>query len=357
MGTRGRVIWALGGAAALVTVEVLSAALVVGAWAALHTRPHPPPPVVIASPVPDRSASRFDEMPIPKPGGTPYAIAVTPDGSVWFSEAECTSGIGRLSRDGRWNHWPLATHCKAQPLAITVGPDGGVWYANLGSDYGKVDADGTITRFHLQEAGGSLGIAAGPDGDIWLAGISPDGPFVARVSTEGVELARYALPRGDGEARGIVAGPDGAMWFTTSNGIGRITASGDLKEFPMPAGSGAGSPYQIAAGPDGNLWFVEYLPGGIGRVGRITTAGKLTEFGTPGVSGLQWITAGPDHAMWFTGLISNSIGRIALNGSVTAYPLPTFRAQPIGIASAAGKLWFAEDALDGTGRIASFSIA
>lgn len=350
-------MWALGGAAALVAVELLSAALVVGAWAAIHSHPHQPPPVVIISPAPDRSASRLHEMSIPKPGGTPYAIAVAPDGSVWFSEAECTSGIGRLTPDGRWNHWPLAADCKAQPLAITVGPGGTVWYANLDSDFGKVAPDGTITRFYLQQPGGSLGIATGPDGDIWLAGVSPDGPFVARASVEGAELARYELPRADGEARGIVAGPDGAMWFTTSTGIGRITASGDLKEFPMPVGTGAGSPYQIAAGPDGNLWFVEYLPAGIGRVGRMTTSGKLTEFGTPGVSGLQWITAGPDHAMWFTGLISNSIGRIALNGSVTSYPLPTYRAQPIGITSAGGKLWFTEDALDGTGRIASFSIS
>lgn len=349
--------WALGGAAALIAVEMLSAVLVVGAWVALRNRPHPPPPVVIVSPVPDRSASRFDEMPIPKPGGTPYAIAVAPDGAVWFSEAECTSGIGRLSRDGHWNHWPLADACKAQPLAIAVGPGGTVWFADLDSDFGKIAADGTITRYHLQEPGGSLGITAGPDGNMWLAGVSPDGPFVAKVSIEGGELSRYALPRTDGEARGIVAGADGAMWFTTSAGIGRITTSGELQEFPMPAGSGAGSPYQIASGPDGNLWFVEYLPAGIGRVGRITTSGRLTEFGTPGVSGLQWITAGPDHAMWFTGLISNSIGRIALNGSVTSYPLPTFRAQPIGITTAAGKLWFAEDALDGTGRIATFTVS
>jgi virginiamycin B lyase len=351
-------VWALGGAGAILLVEVTVLGLLFVGVVTLRQHPHPTPsPVVIPSPVPGVDASRFREYSIPKPGGTPYAIITTPDGSVWFTEAECTSGIGRMTKDGGWDHWPLAPGCGSQPLAITLGPGGNVWYGDLATGFGQVARDGTFTKFTLPQPGAPLGIAPGPDGNMWIAGVSPQGPFVEKVSVEGISLGHYALPVKTGEARGIVAGSDGAMWFTESSGIGRITTAGDITEYPLPAGNGDGSPYQIAAGPDGNLWFVEYLPEGIGRVGRMTTSGQLTEFATPGNRGLQWITAGPDKAMWFTGLISNTIARISLSGSVTTYAVPTYRAQPVGIATGAdGRIWFAEDALDGTGRIASFSV-
>ena len=38
------------------------------------------------------------------------------------------------------------------------------------------------------------------------------------------------------QPRGITAGPDGALWFTDDHGnrIGRITTSGQVREFPLP---------------------------------------------------------------------------------------------------------------------------
>jgi virginiamycin B lyase len=320
-----------------------------------HGQPSPSP-IVIASPT-NADASRFRELAIPKPGGTPYAIVTTSDGSVWFTESECTGGIGRLTKGGRWDHWELAPNCGSQPLAITVGPDRNVWYGDMSTGYGRITPGGTFTKFTLPQPGAPVGIASGTDGNVWIAALSQQGPFIEKVSTSGLSLGHYQVPASVGEVRGIVAGSDGAMWFTESAGIGRITTSGELKEYPLPQGNGSGSPYQITAGPDGNLWFVEYLPEGVGRVGRMTTSGQLTEFATPGNRGLQWITVGPDKALWFTGLISNTIGRISLSGSVTTYSVPTYRAQPVGIVTGSdGNLWFAEDALDETGRIASFSV-
>ncbi len=143
-----------------------------------------------------------------------------------------------------------------------------------------------------------------------------------------------------------------------SAGIGRLTTSGKLTEFPLPQGNGSGSPFQIALGPDRNIWFIEYMPEGDGRVGRMTTSGALTEFATPGVGGLQWITAGPDHALWFTASHSNSIGRITLDGSVTSFNVPSYRSQPVGIMTGPdGNIWFTEAPGDTTGKIGIFSIS
>jgi len=54
-----------------------------------------------------------------------------------------------------------------------------------------------------------------------------------------------------------------------SNKIGRITPSGTITEFPLPASHsafdaqyGAG----ITTGPDGNLWFTE---NGANKIGRL----------------------------------------------------------------------------------------
>ena len=317
-----------------------------------------PSAVIVPTPTPNRYASRFRELPIPKPGGTPYALVVGPDGAVWFTEAECTSGIGRLSKKGEWQHWPITGNCESQPLAITKGSDGNFWFADVWSSYGRITPTGQITTFKMPTPSYPSGITSGPDGNLWLAASSPGlNPFIAKIKTDGSELAEYPLPRGE-QPRGIVTGPDGAIWFTENLGIGRMTTSGKLTEFPLPDGNGSGMPYQIAVGPDRNIWFVEYIPEGDGRIGRLTPSGHLTEFATPGMGGLQWITAGPDNALWFTASHSDQIGRITVDGAVSAYAVPSLRAQPVGIAVGPdGNIWFAEEPGDTTGKLGIFMLS
>ena len=310
--------------------------------ASISQRAIGPSPIVVPSPQPGPDAKRFRELAIPAPGGNPYALTVGPDRSIWFTEAECTSGIGRLTASGEWRHWAITGGCDAQPLAITVGSDGNVWFADVGDAYGRITPDGQLTRFKMPEASYPTGITGGPDGDLWIAAASPYGkPFIAQVGLDGSIVNLYRLSTQAGEPRGIVTGPDGAIWFTESAGIGRLTLSGELKEFPLPQGNGSGSPYQIAVGADRNIWFIEYMASGDGRVGRMTTSGLLTEFVARGARGLQWIARGPDDAMWFTA--AGAIGRISLDGAVTVYPVPTNRAQPVGIVMGPDKnMWFAE---------------
>lgn len=369
--------WFLAGAAATLLLVIVSTGTVLGFTllglrsaerrAEVSPRPSPvviatpsPSPsgaVVVPTPSPNPFAGQFRELAIPKPGGTPYALVVMSDGSVWFTEAECTSGIGRYSPKTGWQHWSITGNCESQPLAITRGSDGNMWFADVWSSYGRITPGGEITRFKTQQPSYPSGITTGPDGKLWLAASSPQSrPYIARIDTDGSEMGEFALPDGE-QPRGIVTGPDGAIWFTENAGIGRLTVGGDLKQFPLPQGNGSGMPYQIAVGPDHNLWFIEYMPEGDGRIGRLTASGRLTEFATPGVGGLQWIAAGPDGAMWFTGSHSNNIARIDMSGAVTSYPVPSLRSQPTGIAAGPdGTVWFAEQPGDGTGKLGVFTV-
>ena len=57
------------------------------------------------------------------------------------------------------------------------------------------------------------------------------------------------------------------MWFTDGSSIDRITPSGRITEFPLPAG---GYTARITAGSEGNLWFTESKPEFKYAIGRIT---------------------------------------------------------------------------------------
>jgi hypothetical protein len=72
-----------------------------------------------------------------------------------------------------------------------------------------------------------------------------------------------------GAPKGITTGPDGALWFTESQGnqIGRITTSGQLRDFPLPTlhlpptpnSTLSSSPEGIRAGSDEALGFTKLV--------------------------------------------------------------------------------------------------
>jgi virginiamycin B lyase len=138
-----------------------------------------------------------------------------------------------------------------------------------------------------------------------------------------------------------VPGPDGALWFPDNGGssIGRITTTGSITQYPLPAGDTA---FSIAGAFDGALWFTDPTTNSIGRM---TTSGAVTEHPVPTASaGLSPIVSGPDTALWFTEATANKIGRISLQGAVTEYSLPTPGSVPNGITPGPdGALWFDEN--------------
>jgi virginiamycin B lyase len=197
-------------------------------------------------------------------------------------------------------------------------------------------------------------LTPGPDGAIWFTLTRCDEPlcvttvrheFIGRITADG-QITEFPLPfdpqpHGAGPY-GIAAGSDGALWFTLIRGdaIGRITTAGALTFFPLPPSlfpPGDNAPYAIVSGPDGALWFTQ-----ASAIGRITTAGDIVRFvAHTGVSSDPTeLAAGPDGALWATFVNANQIRRITTAGVQTTYQLPA-ACGPYGItAGSDGALWF-----------------
>jgi len=248
----------------------------------------------------------------------------------------------------------FAVSASRAPLGVAAGPDGNMWFTE-GSRIGRIAADFTVTQFLMPSAARAQAsaIAAGPDGNLWFTELPPFG--IGRITPSG-SVAEFPIPRApviDRLTSRITAGPDGNVWFSEPDAsqIARITPAGTITEFPVALGDGY-SLGGIAAGPDGNLWFTRTFAHSIGQ---LTPSGVQTNFAVTGEP--IDIALGPDGNLWFTehDVIgkNQAIGRITPGGVVTEFPLADSIQPPppqSGITRAAdGNLWF----LDSTkvGRI------
>src|SRR5436189_555880 len=90
-----------------------------------------------------------------------------------------------------------------------------------------------------------------------------------------------------------------------------LAAARASTEFDVPPGAEA-KPTSIVAGPDGNLWVFE---SGRQSIARMTPTGQLTEFSIPAGVTVGRMIAGPDGAIWFTDSVYSQIGRMSLTGA------------------------------------------
>jgi streptogramin lyase len=168
-----------------------------------------------------------------------------------------------------------------------------------------------------------------------------NGTFIGecRLDCSGIiDVTEFDLKYVNSKPSGIVTGPDDNLWFTESKGnrIGQMTTRGNLlKEISVSSGSDPGG---IVVGPDGNLWFSERSGSGIANV----AVGAITayEYTVPKVPGD--LVTGSDNAIWFveTGAM---IGRLTTDFTFSEYSgCVSGTCELYGIASAGGKIWFAD---------------
>jgi virginiamycin B lyase len=244
---------------------------------------------------------------------------------------------------------------------ITAGRDGSVWFTEFiahGNKIGHVSLDGTLTEFSVPSADKAINseafdITLGPDGNLWSAfsnGFAGSKYItsIIRVTPDGAMTA-FVLPN-NVSARLLHFGQDGALWFSEGNKLGRMTTDGHFTEYPVPVPESAprnGEMVDLCVGPAGALWYTWY---GANYIGRMTLSGQAKNFPIP-YTGLQ-IISGPDGALWYTEAESPALGQsigalrpgvfghITTEGVVTEAPIETNLAPLIFIPGLEGALWF-----------------
>ncbi|NOS67653.1 MAG: DUF4215 domain-containing protein [Candidatus Peribacteraceae bacterium] len=205
---------------------------------------------------------------------------------------------------------PLALTLIVAMLLVQLNP--GIFRAQVGGDIGGCMP--IITEYSVPTANSFLyNIANGPDGNVWFT--ETQGQKVGRVTPSG-DVKEFSLHHQVSAPNGITVGGDENLWFAEvgANAIGMITPSGTVTDFPIPSNS---VPYEVAKGPDDNVWFT--VRGDVGKIGRITPLGVIKEFPLPSISGVsaqpREIAVGPDDKLWFSS--AYGIGRITTQGMIT----------------------------------------
>jgi virginiamycin B lyase len=297
--------------------------------------------------------------PIPTPNASAQAMAVGPDGNVWFVETQAGK-IGKVTPGGQITEYPVPpvledlhlgtgpVEVAAAPTDVVAGPDGALWFTESSTgSIGRATTDGVITDIAtpgLQPTS----LAVGPDGAIWFTSTTYQAS-VARLNADGT-VSNFPLATPGSRPADLIDGPDGALWFVENlNGaVGRITTQGVITETSVRAEMA--SPQAIAFDVSGNPW-VTGDGAGLVRVnpgGGPTTDVDVRPASPTGFFGA--IARGPGGALWFTDPDRNLVGRV--DPADVHDPTPPSAGPLTGSAQGQSSTWFA-DGLHAIGDLAT----
>jgi virginiamycin B lyase len=280
------------------------------------------------------SGPGFVEYAMPRESDIPTALAVAPDGAIWFT-IEAASELG-VFRDGR-----IATVGKGpkslEPFGIAVDAAGNVWFTDAQArSVSRRSPDGTIARFAVPSPTSKLGrLAVAPDGSVWLA----DGDLNSLVEIRDGVVIPHELPTLQARPFGVAVGPDGTVWATLqrANKLARLSPGGQVAEIDVP--TRGGEPIDVAVDGAGAVWFTQFRGNKIGRF----AGGQFVEYAVPTPqAGVSAIAVAPDGAVWFAETRSQKLGRLR-DGVIAEFPLPRADARPLGIAvDRVGNVWYTD---------------
>jgi len=264
--------------------------------------------------------------------------AVTVSGCSAYGSAPPTVSTASSAQHALGTGNGITTYALANinafPTSIASGADGNVWVTEWqGATIAKVTPLGVITEFPMHEL--PFQIVRGPGKTLWFTTTR-----INRITTSGI-IKRFSLPAGDCAKEYLTEGPDKNIWFTDScsDKIGKMTPTGALTEYSIPL-QGNGSPTGITSGPDGNLWFTVTGQSSDTRIGKISTAGVVTEYGPNGMDGADQIIAGPDGNMYATDYFANALVQVTMAGTITLFTMPQASFNPVSLAVGPdGRIW------------------
>jgi virginiamycin B lyase len=264
----------------------------------------------------------------------PTAVAVAPNGAVWFT-IEFSDAIG-VFRNGRIDRIPKGTP-NLEPLGLAPDAAGGAWYTDTPMRaISRISSDGSIRSFPLSTPIVRLGrLAVARDDAVWFADVTT--ASVTRLQ-DGV-FVRHDVGSPGATPYGIAVDKGGTVWTTLQGAdkLAHISTDGEVTTVDVPThSSGLGD---LAVDQTGAVWFLELRANKIGRFAE----GRVTEFMIPTPSaGLIALAAAPDGSVWFTELSVGKLGRLR-DGRVAEFRLPRADARPFGVAvDPANNVWYTD---------------
>lgn len=299
--------------------------------------------LAVALPASAGAAGTIVEIPLGA-GTVPRDLTISANGNaVQFPEAG-TGTLGAVSEKNRAARYALPL-VKGQPTAAVVGAGGDLWITETAGNAIEQWRAGHAHVIHLPAGSEPRGIAAGSKA-VWFTEAGTN--MIGRLTPTGF-FTQYRIPTPHSGAARITIGPDARVWFTEQSvdKVGRLDLStGRISELALTPGS---HPFGIATGPDGQMWVTE---SGTGKVAVISPSSFATAVEYAAGSHPLGITAGTDGQMWVADPGTNSIISLAMDGTPTAYPVPTPNAGLLGITTGPrGQVWFSESAANRIGRL------
>lgn len=171
----------------------------------------------------------------------------------------------------------------AGPHDVAVSADGTVWYtAQRQGALGKLDQrTGTTKQIPLGSGSAPHGVIIGPDGAPWIT----DGGLnaIVRVDPESEAVRRFPLPseRGNANLNTATFDRNGVLWFTGQNGVyGRVDPRGGRVDvWDAPQGRG---PYGITTTAGGDVYYASLAGNYIARIDVTSGAATVIEPPTAG---------------------------------------------------------------------------
>ena len=164
------------------------------------------------------------------------------------------------------------------PHDVAVSADGTVWYtAQRDGRLGRLDpATGKVDLVPLGHGSAPHGVIVGPDGAPWITDSGLNA--IVRVDPRTHSVKSWPLPAGRSYANLNTATFDrrGRLWFTGQSGVyGRLDPrSGDMQVWDAPRGRG---PYGIATTSEGDVYYASLAGSHIARIDLDSGAATVIE--------------------------------------------------------------------------------
>jgi len=295
---------------------------------------------------------------VPTKGAKPYATAVSPDGSIWFTE-EVADKIGHLNpKTGEFKEYPLTSEKNVGPHGLVVDQNGVIWFAaSSGGFIGKLEPNtGKLAVFRMPDpkATDPESLAFDSKGILWFTVQTAN--MIGRLDPDSGAIKLKQVPSQNAKPTGILVLKRGIPIFAEP-GAGKIGSivpdSFAVNEFRLPPGTRT---RRLAVARDENtLYFTDYAGGNLGKLD--ISLGALIMFPTPGGpdSSPYGLTIAPDGTVWYCETGTQPKNIIRFNPGPSAFsraPIPFATGAVQSMAAAPdGLVYFASSDVDKVGAV------